>query len=469
MPKDNTQTDTVKESLFKSLKLTVLQTPEGSSPDKEPELNGSGEPVPEVAPEVPTITDDTSLLGTLTAIREEAKAPKKEPTEKEPEPEEYEKKETEPEKKEEPEVPAEPKIEVKKKKVEVKAPEIETPKLPEPEKKPEPAALPEDLTDEEREEIEIARFAAEYNPTKYSGLESKVTGFIKKHNEYLDAKMAADPDFVADPSENSEYKRWLETNKPDISRSERRDLEKKFLIHQAKKEASEEAEAKIREVNDRIREIETRPKIAKAVTEFSEAVTSLMPEDIAEAVRAGTLEEDLPMEAPTVRMYLDLSTKAANEFLNLTNGVTKYDQSNQVHTWLGQFIHEQSTIFLKGGKNLEKDGKSFLPRGEFNALPASKQKQHWTFTDTDILNMLAYQAQATVVTAVKAEREKLDKILAARNKKTPGQKQVSTPSGVDDEEVSPRAATSAVPSPGSSPAKPARDPLMAAILRAPKK
>jgi hypothetical protein len=464
-PTQVTQTptsDPVKDSLFKSLKLTVLQTPEPSAPDKEPKLTPSGEIVPEGTPE-PKFSFDTSdgsLNGVLTAIREEAKKEPPKTEDSKPDPEKVV------EKKEEPKA-ATP-VEVKPKKVAIQAPEPTPSVLP----PVAPVAIPEIISDEfdeeEKEEIELAKFAAKSNPEKYSGFDKKLESFFKKHNEYLDQKLGEDPHFEPDADKNEDYRRWLQANRPDIPRHEKRRLERELLIKRAKEEAVAEADARLQEVNNRLREVEIRPRIAKSIDNFVEAVNSILPEDIAASVKSGTLDEDLPLEGETVKQYLGLAKHAASEFLNLTGGLTKFDSKNPTHSWLGSFIHEQGTLFLKnGGKELERDGKKFLPRAEYNGLPADRKDKFWSFTDSDVLDMLAYNAKTTVESAVAREREKYEKVVAAKAKKTgnpPKPVSVSTPTGGENSDISPRAASAPVAPAGISNAQSTRDPLMAHIL-----
>jgi hypothetical protein len=224
----------------------------------------------------------------------------------------------------------------------------------------------------------------------------------------------------------------------------------------------------LQEVNNRLREVEIRPRIAKSIDNFVEAVNSILPEDIAASVKSGTLDEDLPLEGETVKQYLGLAKHAASEFLNLTGGLTKFDSKNPTHSWLGSFIHEQGTLFLKnGGKELERDGKKFLPRAEYNGLPADRKDKFWSFTDSDVLDMLAYNAKTTVESAVAREREKYEKVVAAKAKKTgnpPKPVSVSTPTGGENSDISPRAASAPVAPAGISNAQSTRDPLMAHIL-----
>lgn len=456
--------DPIKDSLFKSLKLTVLQTPEPSDPNKDPKTTPSGEVVPEGSPE-PTSTfdpSDGSMTGVLASIRDEAK--------KESETSKEKKEEPTPEVKKPEEAKPAPVVEVKTKKVAIQAPEPTPPVLsPTPVTETTPK-ISNEFDEEEQEEIELAKFAAKSNPDKYRGLDQKLESFFKKHNEYLDQKLGEDSHFEPDADKNEDYRRWLQANRPEIPRFEKRKLEREFLIKRAKEEAVAEADTRLQEVNNRLREVEVRPRIAKSIDNFIEAVNSILPDDIASSVKAGTIDTDLPAEGDAVKQYLGLAKQAASEFLNLTEGLTKYDSKNPTHSWLGAFIHEQGTLFLKnGGKDLERDGKKFIPRAEYNALPAERQEKFWSFTNSDVLDMLAYNAKASVETAVAREREKYDKITAARAKKSnssPKPAAVSTPTGGENSDISPRAASAPVAPAGGSTTHSTRDPLMAHILGA---
>lgn len=462
--------DPIKDSLFKSLKLTVLQTPEPSDPNKDPKVTQSGEIIPEASaePKYSFDTSDGSLSGVLTAIRDEAKKEAAKPEDKKEEPTTAKTEaSTSTDKKEEPAKVAVP-VEVKAKKVSIQAPEP-TPQVLTPVAPVEtPVVISDEFDEEEKDEIELAKFAAKSNPEKYSGLDKKLETFFKKHNDYLDQKLGEDPHFEPDVDKNDDYRRWMQANRPELPRHEKRKLEREFLIKRAKEEAVAEADSRLQEVNNRLREVETRPRIAKSIDNFVDALNGILPEDISTSLKSNTLEADLPVEGEVVKQYLGLAKHAASEFLNLTEGLSKYDPKNPTHSWLGTFIHEQGTLFLKnGGKELEREGKKFIPRAEYNGLPADRKDKFWSFSNSDVLDMLAYNAKANVETAVAKEREKYDKVVAAKAKKAgTGQKPavVSTPTGVENSDVSPRAASAPVAATGSSPAHSGRDPLMAHIL-----
>jgi len=426
--------DPVKEALFSSLKLTLAKA---EAPESEPEA-----PVPNIlldkedSDRIFGEKDSPTLTEALDAARSEAaKAPAKEEpkSEETTPPAETTPPVTEPvapvaetapvaeEKPKPEEKPKAPKKGDKAKEDKPKAEEMLKFKAPELAKsdsvvskdddeefKPViPANL--DLLPEEIEELELAQYAATKDKS-YADQAKKLEKFFKDHNEYLLNRKREDPHWTPDPREDEKYGKWLQENRVGFKPGDRRKFEKTKLIEDAKREARKETDEKLKKVERKVWESEIRPEIDKAAKEFRTGLYKTLPEEIAK-VSEDKLDDEVPFEAPVVKKYLNGATDAAKEFLNLSNGLSEYDHRNPMHKWLFNFIDEQGRIFANSGRKdlLEQNGRTFMPRAEYNLAKPAEREGRFTFTDGDILSLLAYNAKLSAEAEIKQGRELLEK------------------------------------------------------------
>ena len=271
-----------------------------------------------------------------------------------------------------------------------------TPPLPPPTLDTEDVDDLEDYLPEQREEIELARYAESNNPKKYKGMERKLVKFYNDLDTYIDK--SDDEDRTFDENDD-EFMQWVKNNKPSVSRVEQRKLERQMIKDEALTEARSEFDGKNKELEEKIRQVSDRPKAEKELTRYEKLLAEDNPEDdeLAEAIYENEMSD---------------AKRVGEEYLDLFYGLKPYDEKNDTHSWIIDFVTQQSEAFSKhGGDHLSKtvDGvkKSFVPPAQYGNADAGK---HWTFTSSDIMDIMGNYFQTRAKDSVKSEEERLGKM-----------------------------------------------------------
>lgn len=254
------------------------------------------------------------------------------------------------------------------------------------------------LDDDERNEVSTAAFAEKKYPGKYKGHTQKVLEFIRKHKQVYEEVRAENPEGEFDES-NPKYRGFVKANRPNVTEAERRRLDRERMTEEAVVEAEQRLAKKYQHVQDEISQLKARPVVEKTMNDYKSLVKEVMPK-----------ADDDSLVEDTVSEFSKLAVNAGEEFLMLSSQLRKYDSANETHKWLADFIQEQGDLFVKSGHTaLKRGSKSFVPRSKFNALPAGERDKHFTFTDEDVLQLIAANAKAAAEFKVKSEKEKLEK------------------------------------------------------------
>jgi len=293
--------------------------------------------------------------------------------------------------------------------------------LPEPEPEPEPTEPPNivdemvasviglKLSPEDQEVLDLAKYATSKHGIKYPSLAKDYAEFLVKKEEFL-RKNSDDEYFEFDPASNEEVARFVKENEPKFSFKDRKDMEKAQLKDELIGEARDEIarENYKRDLKDR------EPVIQDTVRAFTHRVAKeLFPEDIAEFVKEHGIEkarEHYAFEVPVLEQSLQQVTFYANEFLSLSQGIKSYDPNNQVHSQISDFVQTQGEIFHKeGGQSRLRGDKQFTTRSNYNQMNTSQKSRHWTFSDSEILEMVQYQVKEGAKTQIDDIRNKLSR------------------------------------------------------------
>lgn len=465
-----------------------------STAPKEPEMKPDGKPpepkVPESAAVDPIfsilhsdlgvkIEDGKIVRGPFPPKKEPAQEPEKKPDEAEPAkaPEEVP-----PEKPEEPKAEEKPVVEVateadendrlnqRLSEVVDKALDKRLPKEPAKAEKPKteaPAdpdtAYIEALSEDWKYEISLAKLAEKTFGSK--GKVKETIAFSKAIDEYV-SKHKDDEGRTFDESDE-DYQRFLRSKRPKYSPTERRRLEVLHelepQIKEAKREVRAEMEPKMEAAEDRNREQEAKPRIATDLKKFNENLLTLdeqadplLKETVALVKDKGeaAIDED-PVYGSIVLKEVRGAEVAAAEFLALSNGLKKVDlENNPLHKYLFDFMESQGQYIATNGAELRNrklpDGtvQTFLPRSTYvrqlRADPDKTRREHFTFTDQDVLDMLAINAKALIGQQVKTANEKLTKAGYGRQKPPKAEEKPANP---------PAKASDAAPPPAKPAAK----------------
>jgi hypothetical protein len=292
-------------------------------------------------------------------------------------------------------------------------------------KKPEVDEFEAGLLDEEREQLELAKYAEQRDPAKYKGQAAKVTKFLKDHQSYLEKNPAA-----TEPGTDAaeKYQAWLAANNVALPPREARRLE---ISREAERIADEKIAAnrgEVSELHDENFRREQEPKIKQEADQFfTELANSALPEEFTKLAKEKGIEEakkEFPLEYRVAGEVLTESAADVEEMRKITTINTRtgrplraFDPANPQHARILGFIRTQCNAFKNGhpGETAAQrqqrlrfqlnEGKSFLTRDEFYALKPEQRTAHWTFSIDQVVKMSAEAAKVAVKNRIDAERK----------------------------------------------------------------
>lgn len=354
--------------------------------------------------------------------------------------------------------------EPQKKKVDVKAPERSleevvnetvTKAIQAREPKPEPKAastpapkneeqkdeFESSLTTAERRELDLWKFAARKEPEKYKDAPKQWLEFYKKVDAYVRKATQDNPDRALDESDD-EFTKFVRDNRPKVSQTEREELRETMIEDRVASRVKSDYQKQLEDRDRRLREVETRPVIEQTLQKFESHAISRMAglKDTTIAEVASKISElgpekarqEFRLEAPIVEQELKRARGMANEYMLLKAGLKAVNMEDSAHADLVNFIVRQGDVFAaEGGDARVRTTQSgqrviFLPNHKYNELAATNPSQlssHWTFSDADILDLLAIDATAKAQKAIAAKEKELEEAGYTRQKKGKAPKQ----------------------------------------------
>jgi hypothetical protein len=317
-------------------------------------------------------------------------------------------------------------------------------------KQPPAAAAPAtpqepELSDFDREEYELARFAAEAMPEKYKGFDAKVLSFVKRRDEEIKAIIAEDGEF--DP-QSERYQKFIRENRPTFQGADRQRL----MREQVKREVMSEADRKIQEreqqLDRKIRHLETAPVIRQEVQAAAESVLTL-DDDAVKEFKADPKKaaDDNPIEAPIIERAVQDVTAMTEEYLKISNGLIDPDPKNEIHVALSALMEHQGKLLdsMPEEQRTASDGRVFISVERYLELKERKDpalKQYRTIDAKLGVGLIREFGKNVVQTRLKETRERLARAGFKREKAAP-----ATPAAP--------AGAAPAPAPAAAPAKPA--------------
>lgn len=305
------------------------------------------------------------------------------------------------------------------------------------------------LNDIEKEELNVWRFAEAKMPEKYKGAAERYLAAIGQIDAYIDKTRKEDPERSLD-EKDEELQTFITETLPSFSGADRRRLERMIITEEVTAQTRQEMRSEQDDLRKKQKELELRPQIERAVDQFQAQVTKLIesgfsPDD-AVGVEIGNLVTKAktegwepvlkadPFHAPIVKNAMDRAVRRANEYLALISQLKPFtphnpdldlDHPKNDDAWLAGFIRRQGEYLVVNGgeaKFRDENGvrKEFVPVHEFVAAyqksPSEAQARFWTFSEADILSMLATHARADATARVK---EEVDRLAAAGYQRQP--------------------------------------------------
>lgn len=265
---------------------------------------------------------------------------------------------------------------------------------------PEPEVSQDDswLSDDQREEVELARWAEASDPGKYKGKSAEVLSRFKEIHEYRE-KHKSDEDRTLDENDD-EFVRFIRDRKPQWGSGELRRLQNQKLISEAKEAARKELQPELESARREARE-------AKLLPAIESKVSSVMSEISKEATG------DDPLEKAIFEDHRRRAGEVAAEYLRVVNGVSQFNPTNQMHNWVASFIIRKADEFDKtGGASRVRDGKTFVPPHKYQEMINAGRSVDgvWTYGPDDVLPLLTKHAVTEAKNAVKIEEERATKL-----------------------------------------------------------
>jgi hypothetical protein len=211
------------------------------------------------------------------------------------------------------------------------------------------------------------------------------------------------------------------------------------------KQAEEAAEAKVRPEVERLRReqqiAKIKPKVEAKKKEYRAHFHKILPKDAQEVLAkegAEALEKQDPLR---YRVMDDITTnllRFADTFQDITSGLVDYDETNQIHAELLDWVKQEQDHYIKSG-DTSKDGKTFMRRERYYATPEDKRTEYFTWTDDDLMVLLVYRAHERLNETLKYQASMLEKSGYTRQAQQPQvpQQQQPAPAPIPAPDISP--------------------------------
>lgn len=325
---------------------------------------------------------------------------------------------------------------------------------------PPPPAAPEEpvLTDFDREELELAKFAAQTMPDKYKGQDAKVLQFVKERDAKIQEIIKEEGTF--DPQSEA-YQKFMRERRPQYQGLDRTKLDRARV----RAEVVKEAEIKLAELEKRqernIRRLEVSPVIHREAGESEKAVLEL-DDDAVKTYKADpqkALDTD-PIEAPIIHAATQDVRVMTEEYLRIANDLVEPSKDNPIHVGLSELVQKQGELLdaMPVEQRTGPDGRVYVSRAAFAKLNAADKARYRTFDDGQVLVLIREFGKNVVTQRLKQERARLEKAGYKRVPATPAPTGAATPPATPPSAVPPKPTNapkaSSTPA-GAPPAKPA--------------
>jgi hypothetical protein len=248
----------------------------------------------------------------------------------------------------------------------------------------------------------------------YKGKSTQFKSFLKKSKEYIDKKMNED-DFY-DPSQDDQYSQFIQKNRPKFTRADEDKVHREMILEEADKRSSRKNNDRIANLERQLQKYEVQPKVASAKANFRKvAQEAIIPEDYKKLLGEGSQEqiEKFANENPFEYQILEGFTQQLLTYSDALTDIfldpsTQLDiESNPIHKDLNQWIEREQETYIQSGQT-QQDGKIFMRRERYYALPQDKRSEYYTWSDNDIMKILAIRYRGLVNDALAQQKTKLE-------------------------------------------------------------
>lgn len=295
------------------------------------------------------------------------------------------------------------------------------------------AAAPE-IKPDDRNDLDLAEFAARKHADRYGDLPGKLTKWFETRDQHLVAKAkelgGRDSAEFRDYLKSEDLGRFVRENAPSYQRGDA----KKIYEEKLRDEGAETARAALKPELDALslkqREQELRPihlqQVANGVVVLLDNKSDQSPPDeaIAEFLKAPeAFVAENPIEGGLIVRESNFFRVCMEEALSITSGLKSPIKGNKTHEWLEDFVARKEARLADLNPNglLMADDKILVTAEQMERLRVAKAPQiarYRLLTPTEIVGMIAVEGQDKIKKELKAERERLQKAGYVRAPKT---------------------------------------------------
>ena len=251
------------------------------------------------------------------------------------------------------------------------------------------------LLPEERDLYEVARYADARIP-EHKGVAGKFKKYFGQTKDYVEQRLKQDPH--TNLSEDQEYREFIQKNRPEFSSTDAKKAERAMITEVAEQRAMQRMQPEIARMEQDQKRSQMQPRVNQAKMAFRQLGQEIMPDELIQTIKDNpkmTLE-DIKAQDPLKFHVMDQVSSNmlhfADTFIEITSGLVDYDASNQVHQELMAWVEKEQEGYVQSG-NTKRDGKTFMRRERFYQLPEGKRSEYYTWSDQDLLTIMAMRAK----------------------------------------------------------------------------
>lgn len=262
------------------------------------------------------------------------------------------------------------------------------------------------LSDEDREDYEIAQHMARINP-KYADAPKQLLDQMQRATQYAANWEAANPGKTYDP-EDEEHNEFFATVRHPWTAAEFRKAEVDMLSDRKMAEFKKQNESQLADINRSAGRAELAPKVNQAFTNAGAQLAKLVGDDVFKAVTTGgidALDQQDPIMAKALAGALGDLHPFVEAVVQIDDPHQRFaiDRKNPAHA---QWCKVVETGEAQCAGQVLKDGRVFATRADFVKMSEAKQSRHWYLTSDMILQGVLEYAAEEVKRGV-AEHKKL--------------------------------------------------------------
>lgn len=289
-------------------------------------------------------------------------------------------------------------------------------------------AFEDSLLPEEKEVYDLAKYASEKMP-EYKGADQQFKEYFTGTRQYIEKRLKEDPHINL--SEDEEYKTFIARNRPKFGASDARKVEQEMLLEKAEARAREKLRPEIERVKREQEKIALAPKVQQKKAQVQQVVKQIIPEDFRKVLEEegglDKLSKTKPMEFAAIDAVTGQAMASANLLVDITTGNVNYDPSNNDHVALLDWVNQQQDAFINSGQT-HRDGKIFMRRERYFQLPEDKRSEYYTWSDDDLLQVIAIRSQEAINVSLQRQQEMLKAYMGqqaqpAQQQSAPAQRQ----------------------------------------------